>query len=92
VIRGGIECLTTTETNMNNLVKPGVYEIDPAYMSQNKPSGWSDVGNVFVYSLNAYGEYTTNLLQEIVTVGAVFRRRYTGSAWTSWYKYTGTAV
>lgn len=84
-ILGAVGTKTTTQTDFNDIVIPGTYWVNVDGMS-NKPSGTS--GDCLL-EISA----TTGIIrQRLETVDAVFIRRMTGTTWSSWYRFTGTAV
>lgn len=79
-------------TNIDNLTQPGVYGIDGTKTYTGTfPTGVTS-GILEVIAPAPYGTY---VIQRLCTGGAMYTRyraNSSGTAWLSWYKFTGTAA
>lgn len=86
----GFGTAITSNSNLNDYKTPGVYRIESnsiAATISNLPAE-AGAGRLEVKGLHAADRY----LQIYYSGDALFQRRWTGSAWGAWYKFTTTAV
>lgn len=77
-------------SDLNDYKTPGVYRIESGSVAttiSNLPTG-AAAGRLEVKGLHVADRY----LQIYFSGDVFFQRRWTGSSWTTWYKFEGTAV
>lgn len=78
-------------TDLDDMIYPGSYGLSAANTYPNRPTGFTG-GILTVVNPGSSGSYC---IQRLETTGAIYvryRNMSSGTAFGSWYKYTGTAV
>lgn len=84
--------IIASNTNLNNITKPGMYYCVASATAQSLTN--CPVTTAFgmaVYDANGVGTFLVQEIQFVAGGSFKFMRVHTGT-WSSWYKFTGTAV
>lgn len=94
-IRGGFSWEETTETNINNLTRPGHYYFSNLYSITGKPSDLSNQEGYLEISRTKSSDILSKpYMQKLYANNNVYIRtgKENPATASSWYKFTGTAV